>query len=197
MSVHPALFLDRDGVIIRNRPDYVKSKDEISFYETALRALALLAGSKYKIIVVTNQSAVGRKIISREELDGINRYIQHVVEQKGGRIDGVFVCPHRPEDGCSCRKPRPGLILQAARVHHIDLGKSILIGDAWSDILAGRAAGIPVNVLVLTGRGREQLRLPDTPLPPDKVFEDLLEAAETLLAELGEQPPGAAPSPAI
>ena len=81
------------------------------------------------------------------------------LKKNGCRIDGVFMCPHIPEDNCLCRKPKPGLLLQAENFLSIDLAKSLMVGDAWTDLQAGFAAGVPTLSLVLTGRGQEQLKL--------------------------------------
>lgn len=156
LSMFPAIFLDRDGVIIENRSRYVRSWDDVAIYGQALTALTRLNSSPYKIIVVTNQSAIGRGIISLETALEINNKLLEVIKQTGGRIDGVFICPHAPQDHCECRKPKPGLILQAAATHKLDLRRSILIGDALSDIMAAQAAGVNQAVLVRTGRGTEQ-----------------------------------------
>jgi D-glycero-D-manno-heptose 1,7-bisphosphate phosphatase len=153
----PAIFLDRDGVIIENRSRYVRGWDDVAIFGQALTALARIKSSPYQIIIVTNQSAIGRGIISLETALNINHRLLKVINETGGRIDGVFMCPHAPEDHCDCRKPKPGLILQAAESHNLDLSRSILIGDALSDIMAADAAGISHKVLVRTGLGGEQV----------------------------------------
>jgi D-glycero-D-manno-heptose 1,7-bisphosphate phosphatase len=182
-SMLPAIFLDRDGVIIENHPNYVRSWDEVVIYPQALDALVKLNSSPYKIIIVTNQSAVGRGIIPLETAWDINRRLVEVIQKAGGRVDGVFMCPHAPDEGCDCRKPKPGLFFQAARDLSIDLQRSVMIGDALSDLLAGQAAGIPRTALVLTGRGTEQTEFPLPPgLEPYQVFENLAEALEDLAA---------------
>ena len=155
----PAIFLDRDGVIIENRPNYVRSWDDVFIYPQVLDALARASRSNYKIIIVTNQSVVGRGFISLEEAEMINRRLVNVIEEAGGRVDGVFMCPHHPDEWCACRKPKPGLLLKAAKSLSLDLSTSILIGDALSDLEAGKAAGISKLVLVRTGRGATQSSL--------------------------------------
>ncbi len=160
----PAIFLDRDGVIIENRPDYVRSWTDVELFPQAVAALKRLSLSPYRIIVVTNQSAVGRGIMSLEQAQRINQQLVAELEKLQCRIDRIYLCPHPPEVQCVCRKPKPGLILQAAQELTIDLTRSIMIGDAWSDLQAGHAAGIPHVRLVLTGRGKAQQALPK---PPD------------------------------
>ncbi len=180
--MQPAIFLDRDGVIIENRSSYVRSWDDVKFFPTAVQALARYASSPYHIIFVTNQSAVGRGIISYTTAETINQKIAAKLEKNGCRIDGVFMCPHEPEDNCTCRKPRPGLLEQAAQMMSIDLSKSVMVGDAWTDLQAGQAAGVPKLGLVLTGRGRQQLnQVRPSDLINSSVHSDLAEALEYLL----------------
>lgn len=152
-----AVFIDRDGVICRNRDDHVKSWEEFEFLPGALDALVRLAQSDLCIIVVTNQAVVNRHLVSGEVVNEIHERMVDVIRAVGGRIDRVMWCPHRPDEGCSCRKPKPGLLLDAARELDIDLMQSYLVGDAKSDMGAGRAAGCGWRYLVLTGRGKRQL----------------------------------------
>lgn len=151
-----ALFLDRDGVINENLPTHVKSWREFSFIPRSLDALRLLSGSEYRIIVVTNQAIINRKIVSRETVEEINQRMVAEVRRHGGRIDAVLYCPHRPDEGCNCRKPQPGILLHAADQWGLDLTKSLLIGDALTDMQAGLAVGCEC-VMVRTGRGQQQL----------------------------------------
>ena len=155
----PALFLDRDGVIIENRPNYVRSWDNVNIFPQVLDALAQVNRSDHKIIIVTNQSAVSRGFITLEEAEIINRRLVNIIEEAGGKVDGVFMCPHHPDEGCVCRKPKPGLLLQAAKSLRLDLSASVLIGDALTDLEAGKAAGVSRLVLVRTGRGAAQSSL--------------------------------------
>lgn len=180
----PAVFLDRDGVIIANREQYVRTWEDVEILPGALSALARLAARPEPVILVTNQSAVGRGLISQEAAEAINGRLLEVIAQAGGRIDDVFMCPHAPEDGCSCRKPLPGLILAAAAAHGIDLGRSVLIGDALTDLQAGRAAGIGRVLLVRSGRGIEQeRRAAEAGWGEFDVFEDLAAAVNSLHAQ--------------
>jgi D-glycero-D-manno-heptose 1,7-bisphosphate phosphatase len=180
-TLQPALFLDRDGVINENRANYVRSWADVELYPQALRALALVRDLPYKIIVVTNQSAVGRGIISLAEAEAINAGIVNAVTQYGGRIDAAYLCPHAPADNCDCRKPRPGLLLRAAREHGIDIGRSLMIGDALTDLAAGQAAGVAQTILLRTGRGQAQLQLPQvTAISPALIYDDLYQVVQTL-----------------
>ncbi len=151
-----AIFLDRDGVICENRSDHVKSWDEFRFLPGAQNGLAALGRLGLPIIVVTNQAIVGREMVPASVVDDIHRRMVAAVEASGGCIDRVVYCPHRPEDGCTCRKPGPGMLLQVADEMDIDLSQSYLVGDAATDLIAGQLVGCRI-FLVLTGRGLQQL----------------------------------------
>lgn len=154
----PAIFLDRDGVINRNRPDHVKSWAEFDFLPGVLTALRRLAQLEWPVVVISNQAVVGRGLVSQQAIDEINAHMINLVQNVGGRIDRVFYCPHRPEENCCCRKPQPGLLLKAAEEMKLDLARSFFVGDAESDVMAAKAAGCR-PVLVKTGRGTGQMAL--------------------------------------
>ena len=136
----------------------------------------------HKIIIVTNQSGIGRGIIPLAVAEQINKQLVQIIEQANGRIDAVFMCPHTPTDHCQCRKPKPGLLQQAAQAHHIDLTHSIMIGDALTDIWAGQAANVHQTALLLTGRGREQAQqLEATQRASQQIYPNLSVALEALL----------------
>jgi histidinol-phosphate phosphatase family protein len=141
MASTRAVFLDRDGVLNKKRDDYVKSVKELEILPEAGKKLSLLMQKGFKLIIVTNQSAVNRKIISKKELDEINSFLLKELEKSGCKIDAVYVCPHRPDEFCNCRKPKPGLLQQAAKDFGIDLRNSWIIGDCDSDIEAGISSG--------------------------------------------------------
>lgn len=184
--LHPALFLDRDGVIIENCPDYVRRWEDVHFFPQALGALARIRHSPYKIIVVTNQSPIGRGILPLDTAVALNEQIMDVVRQHNGRIDASYICPDAPGQETGCRKPLPGMLLQAARDHALDLSQSIMIGDALTDIQAGRVAGVRVAALVLTGRGQTQAAKPEAQaLAPLLIYTDL----QTAITELIASPP--------
>ncbi len=179
-----AIFLDRDGVIIHNRSHYVRSWEDVAIYPFALKALARLSQSPYKIFILTNQSAVGRSLMSLDTVHEINDRIVAIINQYGGRIDEIYVCPHAPEDKCYCRKPQPGMILDARRDHKLDLANSWLIGDAASDLQAGDNGHIGNLALVKSGRGKKQLAILNSQqvLYPYFTFENLWEAVKTILS---------------
>ena len=187
--MNPAIFLDRDGVIIENRASYVRSWADVVIYPQALEALAKFSSSLYKFVIVTNQSPVGRGIISLEQAVHINTKLVELIDQTGGRIDGAFMCPHAPQDGCNCRKPQPGLLYQAAESLSLDLSQSVMIGDALSVLLAGQAAGLRQTILVRTGRGASQADLPRPEnLKPYLIYNTLSEALTDIVS-------GSLPSP--
>lgn len=155
--MHPAIFLDRDGVLIENRSDYVRDWSQVKIIPEAIHALSLTQARNYKIVIVTNQSAIGRGLVRPEKADEINRQLVNLIQHHGGQVDGIYVCPHKPDDDCICRKPKPGLLLQAASELSLDLQRSCMIGDAWSDVQAGQRAGVLHKIILKTGRGPEQL----------------------------------------
>jgi len=153
--VRRAVFIDRDGVICRNRRDHVKSWDEFVFLPGTRAALARLAESDLAVVIITNQAVINRGIVSVNTVEDIHRRMTQAIQAAGGRVDRVYYCPHRPDEQCGCRKPQPGMLFQAAKELGLDLERSYLIGDAWSDMLAGQAVGCRCY-MVLTGRGRRQ-----------------------------------------
>lgn len=154
--MQPAIFLDRDGVIIENRENYVRHWDDVLFLPEALAALRAVATTNFAIVVVTNQACVGKGILTLEQAEDINQRVVAHVRAVGGRIDAAYLCPHRSDESCACRKPKPGMLLQAARELNLSLANSVLIGDAVTDMQAARAAGVK-SMLVKTGRGRNEL----------------------------------------
>jgi D-glycero-D-manno-heptose 1,7-bisphosphate phosphatase len=150
-----AIFLDRDGVINENRPEHVKNWDEFEFLPQALESIRRLTETGLPIFIVTNQAIVCRGIVTDGEIQAIHRRMMTEIEAAGGRIEKVYYCPHDNDANCRCRKPNPGMLEAAAAEYGIDLSKSFIVGDAWTDV----EAGLSVNssaILVMTGRGRGQ-----------------------------------------
>lgn len=187
------VFLDRDGVINRNPADagYVRSWSEFSFIPGAQRAIRELTQSGCRIIVVTNQAGVGRRILREATLREIHSQMTDTIMESGGTIHAIYYCPHSPEDSCECRKPKPGMLLRASQEHNIEeMSSAYLIGDSVTDIEAGRRAGTR-TVLVLTGHGQESYQYYINTKPsgrrdgseygPEKIFTDLQAAARWLL----------------
>lgn len=138
-----AVFLDRDGVIIRKAPEnqYITAWEQVEFLPGIPEALRQLKRSGFLLVVVTNQSAVSRNQLAVDVLESIHKRMVHHLAQENVIIDAVYYCPHDRNGDCQCRKPRPRMLLQAAEEHGIDLQQSWMVGDAASDIEAGRAAG--------------------------------------------------------
>jgi D-glycero-D-manno-heptose 1,7-bisphosphate phosphatase len=155
VSATGAIFLDRDGVINENRPNHVKCWEEFEWLPGVLTSLRRLARTGMPIFVVTNQAIINRGITPAAVVDEIHRRMIATVEQAGGRIDKVYYCPHDNHEVCECRKPKPGMLKQAAEEFGIDLTRSFMVGDAWTDIEAGLSVGAR-SILVMTGRGRGQ-----------------------------------------
>jgi D-glycero-D-manno-heptose 1,7-bisphosphate phosphatase len=184
---HGAIFLDRDGVINRNRADHVKSWAEFEFLPGVLLALRHLAQVGWPIVVVSNQAAIGRGLTSVRAVDDIHRRMASIVDAAGGRIDAVLYCPHRPEEKCLCRKPNPGLLLRAAQDLHLDLACSYLVGDAMTDIVAAQRVGAQ-PLLVTTGRGQEQLeQYGAQEFRNVFVVVDLLEAVNWIMTRIADE----------
>lgn len=177
------VFLDRDGVINRDSPDYVKSVAEFEFLPRSLEAIRLLTENGFSVVVITNQSIIGRKLASPAALEAIHRHLIDTVKDYGGQIRDIFFCPHTPEDKCDCRKPRPGLIQQANRSYSVNLSDTVMVGDSVKDIQCARAAGCGAAVLVRTGNGEAAAKaLQEKGVFFDYLAEDLHEAALWILS---------------
>jgi histidinol-phosphate phosphatase family protein len=142
LSGDKAFFLDRDGVINKNRDDYVKGISEMEILPEVPKAIKLLNDANFKVVIITNQSAVDRGLISIETVHEIHEFLKKKMVQNDAKIDGIYFCPHRPDEFCECRKPKPALILKAAKDLGISLSKSYMIGDRESDQVAAERAGI-------------------------------------------------------
>lgn len=172
------IFLDRDGVINKDSPFYIKSWAEFEFLPGSLEAIRALTLNGFEIIIITNQSAINRKIISQGQLEYMHAQLNKAVESNGGKIRDIFFCPHTPEEGCNCRKPKPGLIYRARHRYQIDLAHSAMVGDSAKDVVCAKNAGCKYAVLVKTGNGMEaEKTLTEKAIYPDFVAQDLLDAA--------------------
>jgi histidinol-phosphate phosphatase family protein len=136
-----AVFVDRDGVLNRSRPDHVKSWDEFEFMPGALEGLAELRRMDVRVVVITNQSVVGRGLLTLGELHVLHQRMMAAVAGAGGEIENVYACPHLPDEGCRCRKPGTELFSRASSDLGVNLDESVMIGDSWSDVVAARNAG--------------------------------------------------------
>jgi len=180
------VFLDRDGVINENRPDHVKCWGEFRFLPGAPEAVVRLTRSRVRVFVITNQAVINRRLVPVGVLEDMHRRMLRAIEVHGGQAVEIAYCPHRPDEQCECRKPRPGLILDLAAKHQLDLREAVVIGDALTDIEAGLAAGCRA-ILVLTGRGREQLSLVGDDQFEFSVADDLAAAVDLVLAGESER----------
>ena len=136
-----AIFLDRDGVINQERKDYVKKLDEFKILDKTSDAINIIKSHGFLVIIITNQSAINRKLVSVETLNKIHEKLQLYLEKHDTSFDQVYFCPHMPSENCECRKPKPGLIIQAVTDFKIDLSQSYMIGDSKTDLQAARNAG--------------------------------------------------------
>jgi len=173
-KVTKAVFLDRDGVLnhslVREGLPYPTGLEDLAIYADAAEALARLKQAGYLLIVVTNQPDIARGTVTRATVDEINAVLGAALP-----IDEFVVCAHDNAAGCSCRKPKPGMVLEAAARHAVDLRESFLIGDRWRDVDCGASAGV---VTVLIDRGYRE-RAPDH--APDFVAGSLAAAADWIL----------------
>jgi len=183
INLHKVVYLDRDGVINRDSPAYIKSWDEFEFLPGSLEALKQLNQNGFTTIIITNQSAIGRQMITRETLEGMHRRMSAAIQSHGGRIEDIFYCPHRPDEGCDCRKPKTGLIDQARRKYSIIQSGAMMVGDSSKDIECARNAGCRAAILVKTGNGRQaENQLRDRKIPIDYLAEDLLDAVNWIIS---------------
>lgn len=177
------IFLDRDGVINENRADHVKSWDEFQFLPGSLEALSLLTRFGFRVFVVTNQAMINRGLADTAVLKDIHRRLMKAAQQYEAVINAVYYCPHREEERCLCRKPRPGMLMRAAAEWNINMSRAYMVGDALSDIRAGHAVGCRA-VLVRTGRGAAQERLiAGGNDQPEHIADNLLTAVKWVLSQ--------------
>ena len=182
----PPVFLDRDGVINENNVDYVRRLEQWIPIPGSIQAIARLNLAGHRVFVVSNQSAIAREYTTVEEVERINDRMLAAVASEGERIDAVYYCPHHPDEDCSCRKPRTGMVDRAREEHDLPSGgRGYLVGDAASDMELASRAGL-TGVLVLTGRGANQLEKmreagEPTEIVPAYVARNLEEAVDWIL----------------
>jgi D-glycero-D-manno-heptose 1,7-bisphosphate phosphatase len=154
--MRPAIFFDRDGVLIENRAAYVRAWADVEFFPYTCAALAAAAHWPHAFFIVSNQAGVGKGVLTLQAAEAINSGVAAQIVACGGRIDQAYLCPHRADEQCECRKPRPGMLLRAAREFELDMPRSWMIGDNLTDMQAARAAGVR-GILVRSGLGTAQL----------------------------------------
>lgn len=179
------VILDRDGVINQDSDRFIRSPDEWQPIPGSLEAIARLSRAEYKVVVITNQSALARGYYDMETLTAIHAKMLSLLHEKGGKIEAIFFCPHGPDDGCDCRKPLPGLFEELARRSGRDLKGVPAVGDSLRDLVAAvRVGALPV--LVKTGKGRRTMKeLAGEPalaaVPHVPVYKDLAAFVDELL----------------
>ena len=182
MTARELIILDRDGVINRDSKDFVKSPDEWQPLPGSIDAIARLSKAGYTLAVASNQSGLARGLFGRDALEAMHDKLHRLVGDAGGRIDRIVVCPHGPDDGCDCRKPKPGLLEQLGQHYEQDLDGVIVVGDSLRDLEAAAAINAQ-PVLVRTGNGSEtELKLSGQ-LEDIDVFDSLADAADHWLGD--------------
>jgi D-glycero-D-manno-heptose 1,7-bisphosphate phosphatase len=190
ITKRPAVFLDRDGTLIADA-EYLSQPSQIKLFSNTAEALKLLRKAGFYLFVVSNQSGVARGYFPESMVRKVHQKLQQMLKSKGARIDAFFYCPHYPAGKvkvlsrvCDCRKPRAGMIKQAARKYPIDLKRSYVVGDKMDDLLLARKAKLSGGLLVRTGNGRKnEKELKAAPLPKSFVVSDILSAAKWILTQ--------------
>ena len=185
-GLRPAVFLDRDGTLNIDA-GYLDRKERLMLFPWSLDSVRLLRRAGYAVVVVTNQSGVGRGMIEESFVEEVHQIIQSRLVDIGEKLDGHYYCPHEPSASieafrvdCDCRKPKPGLVTRAARDLGLDVEKSIVVGDKWSDIGLAKQTGAR-GVLVRTGYGRSQEKNRQEGLSADAVVDTLMDAVNWIL----------------
>lgn len=180
--MRPAIFLDRDGTL-NVEVHYLRRPEQIRLIDGVPQALHALRAAGYALVVITNQSGIARGYFDHATLGAIHATLVSVLADHGASLDGIYACPHHPDDACACRKPRSDLYHRAAREHELDLSRSLMIGDKDTDLLAAKNLGME-SILVRTGYGPEYLAQiaawPD--YQPSYIANDLADATRWLLA---------------
>lgn len=178
MARHPAIFLDRDGTIIEDK-GYIGNPSSVEFYSYTFEALDLLQ-NHFLLFVITNQSGISKGFIAEDEVQEVNRYITDTLKTNGITIFDTFYCPHKNEDNCRCKKPKPYFINKAAQLYNVDLSKSFIIGDHPSDIECGINAGV-TPIYLLSGHGSKHR---DELVINSKIFTNLLDASKYIISTI-------------
>ena len=176
-----AVFLDRDGTI-NEQMGYINHISRFKLLPKVAEAIRMLNENDYLVVVVTNQSGPARGYFPIELVHEVNRHMQRLLKNEGANVDAVYFCPHLPEDGCNCRKPKTGMIEMACRDMEIDLSRSYVVGDMCDDIELAKNAGIK-GIMVKTGYGLGEIeyRLPKKNIKPDYIADDLFSAVTWIL----------------
>ena len=178
----PAVFLDRDGTV-SEEVGYMYHAGLYRPFSWTGKAVRRINESGFKAVLVTNQSGIERGYFDEAVLHEVHQALRAELARWNAHLDGIYVCPHKPETGCACRKPKPGMLLQASRDLNLDLGRSFMIGDRYLDVEAARAAGVK-SVLVRSGDGAAELEryAATAAAQPNHVADNLLDAVEAILS---------------
>ena len=183
-ELRPVVFLDRDGTIIHDRPGhYLTRPENLRVYRNAPEAIRILRKAGFKIVVVSNQSGLGRGFLDLPTLGRIHARLHRELAKGGAKIDAIYYCPHHPDADCRCRKPKPTLAKRAVREMSLSLKRAVMVGDKLADVNFARNAGIS-SVLVETGHGRDQRERYGKKLKPTHQTRDLLSAARWIVKNL-------------
>lgn len=178
--VDRVVILDRDGVINEDSEQFVKSIDEWIPLPGSIDAIVRLSHAGYRVGVATNQSGLARGLLTPADLDAMHRKLRDLLAEQGGRIEMIVYCPHGPDDGCGCRKPKPGMLEEIGRRLSVNLAGVPFVGDSLGDIVAARAAGAD-PWMVRTGKGENTLASGSPDLAGVPVYADLASVADALL----------------
>jgi D-glycero-D-manno-heptose 1,7-bisphosphate phosphatase len=173
------IVLDRDGVINKDRDDFIKSPDEWEALPGSLEAIARLNAAGFRVVIATNQSGIERGLLNTETLIAIHAKMFQELSRAGGRIDAIFFCPHTADSECECRKPKPGMFYAIEERFHTSLHNAPCVGDSLRDLQAGVAVGA-APILVKTGKGAKTLKEGNLPVGT-QVFDDLAAVADKLV----------------
>ena len=173
------VILDRDGVINQDSANYIKNENEWIPIPGSLEAIATLTQNNFKVIIVTNQSGVGRGLYSMENLNQIHQKMHRLLADMGSRIDSICICPHTEEDDCHCRKPRPGMLFEIEKTYGISVKNLFGIGDSLRDLEAFDTAKMQ-PILVKTGNGQKVSKQKKYP-KKTKIFKNLLDASQYII----------------
>ena len=180
-ALRPAWFLDRDGTLV---PDvgYTSDPDDVELFPGVAQALRTIAAAGYVLVVISNQAGVGRGLFDLTRAHEVMGRMRELLRREGVELDAIYLCPHRPDEGCACRKPGTALLERAADDLRLSLRDSVMVGDKWIDVAAGHRVGA-MGVLVRTGYGREEeSRFGEGERKPDAVCDDLKQVAAWMLS---------------
>jgi D-glycero-D-manno-heptose 1,7-bisphosphate phosphatase len=191
VSVHKAVFLDRDGTMNED-VGHLDRLERLKLFPYTIDAVRLLNRAGFKLFVVTSQNGVAQGVVTEKFVGEAHAHMSQLFEAAGGKIDGYYYCPHSPDAvveryriECDCKKPKPGMILAAARDHSLDLSRSFVVGDRWRDVVMGLAVGTRA-IIVETGYGRTEAPNRPADIPEIPVVANLMEAVSLVVGSRGD-----------